>query len=104
MLNLLIGCRAAGIDYPSLWDAKGFNHPPSRALTALAARPQDALKETLCRQLVSLAALERLEPQKHVAVTGKGPVVSKLVQRGAASWLNTLGRAPLEGANAAMHI
>ena len=43
----------------------------------MAPLPEAALKEKAYRQLVSLAALERLEPGKHVAVPGRGDLSLK---------------------------
>lgn len=59
---------------------------------ALAAKPETALQEKVCRQLLSLAALERLEPEGHVAISGSGPVVAPELKLGVAAWVAAMDR------------
>ena len=105
MLHYLIVLlrKSTGVDYPLQWDAKHFGIL-STTLMALAAKPEHALKEKLCRQLLSLAALERLEPQQHVAIRGSGPVVSKQLKSRVAAWISTLESTPREGTGAAARV
>ncbi len=90
--NCYCFCRdfwAVGLDYPNEFTKCAFGHMP-RDLIALSPKPKLAIKEKLCRQLVSLAALERLEPGKHVALAGQALIVSHEVERGASSLLHNL--------------
>ena len=59
----------------------------------MAPLPEAALKEKAYRQLVSLAALERLEPGKHVAVPGRGGLIPQAVEQVARAWLENLDEA-----------
>lgn len=92
MLHVLIvlSRQSTGADYPLRWDAKDFGSLPG-PLMALAAKPEEALKEKLCKQLLSLVALERLEPNGHVAIKGTGPVVTPTLGATLAVWRGTVG-------------
>lgn len=82
-------CRAVGLDYPIKFTKCEFGHMP-RDLIAHSPKPKLAIKGKLCRHLVSLAAMERLEPGKHVNLARQAPLVSHEVERGASSWLHGL--------------
>ena len=68
------GCGYAGTNFPLEWEEQDFGVLPA-SLMAMSDSPEKAMTEQLCRHLMSLHTLERLEPGMHVVNPTLGPLV-----------------------------